>query len=56
MKIKLVFGNKEDNVTFENNIDSFEDIVEVICKSNWYGLNNKMYVNVSKILRIEKVE
>ena len=56
MKIRLIFEKKEDNITFENKVDSFEDIVDVIAKSNWYGLNNKMYVNVSKIVRIEKVE
>ena len=56
MKIKLVFENKMNNVTFENNTDSFKDLIEVICRSNWYGLDNKIYVNVSKIVRIEIVE
>ena len=54
MKIKLIIENSE-NITFENNIDQFEDIVRNISQSNWYGLGN-FYINVKKIVRIERIE
>ena len=56
MNVRLIFEDKTDNITFDNKDSSFEEICKVIAGTRGYGLGNEMYVNTSKIVRIELVE
>ena len=56
MRVRLIFDEPKHNLVLENNVDSFKEISKVIAGTRWYGINNEIYVNTNKIVKIEVVE
>lgn len=55
MKIKITFDNKEE-LFMKSKKNNFKEVCEEICRSNWFCVGNKTYVNVTKIVRIELLD